>query len=85
MSPTGDSKLTGATTALTEVNQLLVAATALVPIFGGLISGVIAIAARHRADPAKIRTLADGIARMTAELDRLAANDAAWRVEHPET
>jgi hypothetical protein len=82
MSPTG--KIAGATETLTEVNGLLVVATSLIPIFGGLISRIVAIASRSGADPTKIKTLVDGVARMTSELNQLAANDAAWRLEHPE-
>jgi small ligand-binding sensory domain FIST len=79
------SRIESATGHLEDVNQLLMTAISFVPIFGGLLASIVAIARRHKnADPALVKTLQDGVARMTSELDALAANDAAWRVEHPE-
>lgn len=74
--------ITKATKNVEDLNKLLVAATGMIPVVGGLISTVVAIFAdRGEQVPP---TFQEAIAQFDAEVQKLKDNDAAWRAAHPQ-
>lgn len=65
-----------------DFNQLLEKVTVLIPYVGGLVSAVVKIFAdRNEQVPVSFQ---EAIAAYDAEIQKLKANDAAWRASHPE-
>jgi hypothetical protein len=71
-----------ATNTIDDVNALLVQFTALIPVVGGVISTIVQLFAK-RGEPLP-KALAQAVGELQAEIDKVNANDAAWRAAHPD-